>query len=656
MYQMMDGKERLKRFSLWVGFMVLTIFGGVPLQARVETYVIGDEDHPWQASGNLLNADWSSQPGWVLPIRVSMEQNILNRLHEEGRLFAAYGRDGRLIMADLYRYREGDARLWSENLSSGNKDMIFKLADGLQDTFALEQFVTKRIPQGVTIYVDLGGAYPVKEVKFYPLNRKTGSDLVEKYPDFDWGPHEDLYVKGYELWANDGSAKTQDEEGRPIYHLLSAVPVNTNIVVTDTSFQPQHIRYLKLWCSNDPFEIDQLEIRGEGYVRQASFVSDIIDLNDIANLGRIWWTAEKDPDTQVLVQTRVGRDMTTLRYFRINDIGEEEELTGETDEENYRLWTRLKVSERGRGGLSDTENWSPWSLPYKQSGDYIVVEGPRQYLQIKVTLISENPWVRARVDNVFFEYSQPTVARRLLGEISPRENIELGKTLTFRYCLRPQIASQDSGFDVIQIDTPVQARVESLRIGGELVPASDYSVKAEEKHLTLQLLNGRRLSSDADSLELVFDCSILSFGTIFASRAWASWIQVLPQDVEEEDPGDLGVRGSEGFLGRVIGDLAISPNPFTPNGDQWNDVANIYFKVFQVVTSAPVRVDICDFSGKIIRKVFWEQVGSSEFRNIQWDGLDDQGKLVPPGIYLVRVRVEADEETFEEIRTVAVAY
>ncbi|HID96411.1 MAG TPA: hypothetical protein EYP53_10215 [Candidatus Latescibacteria bacterium] len=636
--------------------MVLTIFGGVPLQARVETYVIGDEDHPWQASGNLLNADWSSQPGWVLPIRVSMEQNILNRLHEEGRLFAAYGRDGRLIMADLYRYREGDARLWSENLSSGNKDMIFKLADGLQDTFALEQFVTKRIPQGVTIYVDLGGAYPVKEVKFYPLNRKTGSDLVEKYPDFDWGPHEDLYVKGYELWANDGSAKTQDEEGRPIYHLLSAVPVNTNIVVTDTSFQPQHIRYLKLWCSNDPFEIDQLEIRGEGYVRQASFVSDIIDLNDIANLGRIWWTAEKDPDTQVLVQTRVGRDMTTLRYFRINDIGEEEELTGETDEENYRLWTRLKVSERGRGGLSDTENWSPWSLPYKQSGDYIVVEGPRQYLQIKVTLISENPWVRARVDNVFFEYSQPTVARRLLGEISPRENIELGKTLTFRYCLRPQIASQDSGFDVIQIDTPVQARVESLRIGGELVPASDYSVKAEEKHLTLQLLNGRRLSSDADSLELVFDCSILSFGTIFASRAWASWIQVLPQDVEEEDPGDLGVRGSEGFLGRVIGDLAISPNPFTPNGDQWNDVANIYFKVFQVVTSAPVRVDICDFSGKIIRKVFWEQVGSSEFRNIQWDGLDDQGKLVPPGIYLVRVRVEADEETFEEIRTVAVAY
>ncbi len=633
--------------------MALVGLGSGTLQAEVKTYIIGEQTHLWQDSGKLKNADYNSQPGWILPSRISPKQNLLNQLYKEKRLFAGYGRDGEVGEEG---YQPGDGRLWSPNLRFGDRKKILVLADGKQDTLALEEFSASKYNLGVTVYADLGQAYPVKLVRFYPLNRQLNPELVSKYPDFDWGAHEVLYMKGYELWANDGSPGTQDKDGRPIYSLLSAVPVNPNVVVADSSFPLQHIRYLKLRCAvSDPFEIDQLEIRGEGYFREASFISEIIDLGEIANLGGIWWVAEKDPGTEVLVQTRVGKDKTTLRYFRINEIGEEEELTGETDEENYQTWKSLKESERGRGGVPDTENWSPWSLPYKNPGDPIVVIGPRQYLQVRVTMVNEDPSTQAKVDNISFEYSQPVVARKLWGEIFPHENVDLGVTVRFRYTLRPTIGSGDLGFDVLQINTPVQAQVESLKVGGKLLSDKDYSVQTEGRQLTIQLLGGRKISSDADSLELVFDCSILTYGTVFASKAWASWTENLPQDVEEEKPGDLAVRGSERSLGKVVGDLTVSPNPFTPNGDGQNDVVSIYFKVFQVIGTAPITVDICDLSGARLRTISSQQEGCGEFRDI-WDGLDAEGKLVPPGIYLVRIRVEGDQERFEETKTAVVLY
>ncbi|HID96410.1 MAG TPA: hypothetical protein EYP53_10210 [Candidatus Latescibacteria bacterium] len=641
------------KFLLRAGLMVLAVLASGAVQARVKTYIIGEEAHPWQDSGELKNADYESQPGWILPGRISLRQNLLNQLYKEKRLFAGYGRDGEVSEEG---YQPGDGRLWSPNLRFEDRKKILLLADGEQDTLALEEFSASKYNLGVTVYADLGQAYPVRLVRFYPLNRQLDPALISRYPDFDWGAHESLYMKGYELWANDGSPETQDKDGRPIYSLLSAVPVNQNVVVADSSFPLQHIRYLKLRCAvSEPFEIDQLEIRGEGYFREARFTSEIIDLGEIANLGGIWWVAEKEPGTEVLVQTRVGKDKTTLRYFRVNEIGEEEELIGETDEENYQAWKNLKESERGRGGVPDTENWSPWSPPYKNSGDPIVVVGPRRYLQVAVTMVNRDPSTQAKVDNISFEYSQPVVARRLWGKISPTENVDLGATVRFRYTLRPTIGSGDLGFDVFQINTPVQARVESLKVGGRPLFDKDYSVQAEGRKLTIQLLGGRKISSDADSVELVFDCSILTYGTVFAGKVWASWTENLPQDVEEEKPGDLAVRGSERSLGRVIGALTVSPNPFTPNGDGQNDVASIYFKVFQVIGTAPITVDICDLSGVRLRTISSQQESSGEFRN-RWDGLDAEGKLVSPGIYVVRIRVEGDQQRFEETKTVVVVY
>ena len=39
-----------------------------------------------------------------------------------------------------------------------------------------------------------------------------------------------------------------------------------------------------------------------------------------------------------------------------------------------------------------------------------------------------------------------------------------------------------------------------------------------------------------------------------------------------------------------------------------------------------------------------------------WDGSDDNGRLVPPGLYTVRVRLDADAGDAQTVRLVRVAY
>ena len=55
-----------------------------------------------------------------------------------------------------------------------------------------------------------------------------------------------------------------------------------------------------------------------------------------------------------------------------------------------------------------------------------------------------------------------------------------------------------------------------------------------------------------------------------------------------------------------------------------------------------------------------QEVGAGEYE-LEWDGEDEAGGLVPPGMYVLRFHVEADEEgagldVGDVIRTVAVAY
>ena len=103
------------------------------------------------------------------------------------------------------------------------------------------------------------------------------------------------------------------------------------------------------------------------------------------------------------------------------------------------------------------------------------------------------------------------------------------------------------------------------------------------------------------------------------------------------------------------------PAVFTPNGDGVNDELALRFAVVLVGVSRAVEVSVLDLSGRLVRTLRRQQeVGAGEYE-LEWDGEDEAGGLVPPGMYVLRFHVEADEEGAgldegDVIRNVAVAY
>ena len=86
---------------------------------------------------------------------------------------------------------------------------------------------------------------------------------------------------------------------------------NTEPEVSAMLDQPVTTNFVQLLIFRQtPKEIGlaAFELYGGGYVKQASYESDIIELDDIASLGEIRWSGRQDPHAQVAIRTRAGTD------------------------------------------------------------------------------------------------------------------------------------------------------------------------------------------------------------------------------------------------------------------------------------------------------------------------------------------------------------
>jgi hypothetical protein len=54
--------------------------------------------------------------------------------------------------------------------------------------------------------------------------------------------------------------------------------------------------------------------------------------------------------------------------------------------------------------------------------------------------------------------------------------------------------------------------------------------------------------------------------------------------------------------------------------------------------------------------VYQGRRSNGRYADVAWNGLDDHGDLVPPGVYLVHIRAEGDSQQEERVSTVGVAY
>ncbi len=94
--------------------------------------------------------------------------------------------------------------------------------------------------------------------------------------------------------------------------------------------------------------------------------------------------------------------------------------------------------------------------------------------------------------------------------------------------------------------------------------------------------------------------------------------------------------------------LSIIPNPFSPDGDGWEDFTIIKYKL--KTNTAQVRVKIYDVKGRIIKTLLNNQISGSESQ-IVFDGKDDSGEKLRVGIYVVFLEaIDDNGGTIEQIK------
>jgi len=259
------------------------------------------------------------------------------------------------------------------------------------------------------------------------------------------------------------------------------------------------------------------------------------------------------------------------------------------------------------------------------------------------------------VDFLELRASEP-VATNLVGEVWPIEAL-VGQTTQFTYALRPTIRAEDGGFDRLEIETSslIQS-VQEVRIGDGAVA---YEVEVQEPHRLAVRFSPLEARDSGALIEVEFEAQVLRYGATFSARVSDSARPLeVPQGVNVGD-ATAAYEGNRVAVATSVGKQSllqvVVPAVFTPNGDGSNDEVGISYAILEITATAQVEVVLLDLSGRSVRRVYAGSDGIGEYER-RWDGRDEAGQLMPPGIYLYRVSVDVDREKVEKIGVVNVVY
>ena len=625
----------------------------------MDRWGIGNDERSWSAWGTFTAIDDTAHPGAIQPTESHGEINIIQTLAWSS--------------GKPKKFETGETRVWDNDPGASEEDPLV-MVDGDPATSTAERFKKWGANQtGRTFFFDLGAPFSADRIVFYP--RQEGEDE-------EGAPYRDDYMKGYEIFINDGQPESFIDE-QPTYRMLQSNRRNKQSIV-DVRFPLQPIRIIKLRSSSSHrFEIAELELYGSGFASVATYFSKVIDFGGIANFGMLEWASspwkriagilESAPDSRasITVETRSGSDDTPLVYYEVKGA----ELV-EVDETRYN-----KLGKAKRGPVEDdTEHWSSWSLPpHTTSGEQIVSQAPRRYFQFRVTLRNTTVFEMVRMDSLWFEISLPPVADVVVGEVAvwddptPEEGVaqvKAGERTAFTYDVKAAISAGQTGFDGLEIRMPSEWTFRELQRGDPLtaLDGSEYKVDTSDPGRLVVEFPSHKIA-DSTPLRVIFDTAVLVYGFSFEGKAYDTRAGELPQRIEVGDANSavgtdrLQVFVSETSLGDFLTAVTVSPNPFTPNGDGINDAARIEYTLLQLTGDAPVEVGIYTQDGRLVRKVYqgMDRNGkynqdSGDYAAKVWDGTDDNGDKVVPGLYLYKITVETDIGSYDYTGTLALVY
>ena len=197
-------------------------------------------------------------------------------------------------------------------------------------------------------------------------------------------------------------------------------------------------------------------------------------------------------------------------------------------------------------------------------------------------------------------------------------------------------------------------------MGDPLSPVEPLGTTTTPDGLTI-LLQERVSRTNNVRVRAVFDSEVFVFANTFAGEVLSESTNPLPQQVEAGDVSDeistnsLKVLGGGKKAARVIQALSFSADAVTPNGDGINDVLQIGYELYRIPSALPIRINVYSLSGRRVASVDIGEQGAGR-QSATWNGLDDEGHSLPPGLYVVELAVKAEVETFNAMRPIAVVY
>ncbi len=680
--------KRLSSFWLW--FLLTASVTGAA--ADISLWQLGGSGFGWADSDSAqVMIDFTGPHNSIQPVLVSSDTTVFLLLENWSPKKAP----------DELGFVDGERpRAWKGCCgTSSTVDNALNLIDGNGKTY---NPVTSNSINSEYYTIDLG--VPV------PLFRFAMSTPDKGFYRSDGTPLEEDAIPAFEVSIASDTNNDVLNTSEPIGEVI--VEARENVVPKIAAdFPLQYVRYVRYKRKNSILDeatnqsaghsgtarkgtVAEFFLWGEGIPKRATYKTVIFDLGAVVNFGRLFWkatpmrlvngVAEEAPDAhvQIEVEARTGIDSKPDIYYEFTDMGtrvvvEQARYQGVLKNQSAAvtnadgLGGTLTLSTRPKPGIRagieyDQQNWTFWSFPTTES-DRPLNLNRGSHLQIKVVLHSERFDEFVRLDSLWIETS-PVLASRVVAEVAELgqpnpvrgvAEVDLGEMTDFTYDIKAEFAAGEMGFNALRISTgSTQTEFKALEIDG--VTTDPAGVEVAEDGFVVQL--PQRISrAHNPSLRVTFAAEVFDFARTFEGEVFNTDSADLPQLVEGGDVSDavgtnsLRVLAASAANPQLVQDMQFSSGVITPNGDGVNDELVISYSLFALPQSVPVRLQVFSLDGRQVAQVQRGQQGSGPQR-LSWDGRDQRGKTLAPGLYLLGVGIEAEDTGDLQLRPVGIAY
>ena len=448
--------------------------------------------------------------------------------------------------------------------------------------------------EGTQILIDLGAVRLVNHI----ITRTNISSA------------KDFRMRGYSLYLGLDSLSM---------YRVKIVPEN-DTTVTDDLFNPDTARYVmiqidKMDRSGDASYstiLGEIQVFGIGCLTGGMYTSTVRDLGMTSNVGRARWWGVFPTGTKAQIQLRTGNSSSV------------------------------------------DATWSPWSSEVAMQDSLPEVYENRRFLQYRMTLYTDY-LDTPRLDSVEIDYDQLVVAATTSAEISPR-SVEILEPAEIRYAITVTFDARSRGIDSLVFLTAIPIVPTDVTLDGAPIAFSRQSTPGR-----IVIGFGSTITSGS-----VITAHLKFTPVLLINRIPSQFIsKQTPENPQRVDAAIVGgVEGwtivTTGIPNALIAATTADPNPFTPNGDGLNDISHISFVVTNLLEPKRFRVTVHDITGRAVRRLLEVHTSAKAFVEqdaLQFDGRDDHGRMLPPGLYIYQLILDADGvEPAVVTKTITIAY